>query len=150
MAPPRQCRGCMSSPVPLHLLCSLLPSFVLSFALSDLLRACAPPYRLPVQSAAPTGDDGQLMSSAFCGPAVLSLGTNAVHVFFVNCFPSNIFRQVFSGKRLPSSVFCQLCCSEMSVLLGNVRHLRDGILFSKSKSLQVSHLFSIILLDIIT
>ena len=36
-----------------------------------------PPYRRPVQSAAPIGDDGQLMSF---GPPVLWLSTNAVQL----------------------------------------------------------------------
>ena len=70
----------------------------------------------PVQLTVPIGDDCQPMSD---GPPVLWLSTNVVQPIApssvsVKCFPSSVFRQVFSY-----SVFFQMCsatCFPSSVL----------------------------------
>ena len=93
----RQCGGCMIFLCPASsFLLPLFPCFLLLLLL--LLRTTA------VQLTVPVGDDGQLLSCTSGGPPVLWLGTNAVQVFSVKCFPSVVF-------------------------LRNVRHFRDAGVF---------------------
>ena len=121
IVPHRQCGGCKI------FLCHLLPP-LLRLPLSDLFRARAPPYRRPVQPAAPLGDDGQLMSGASSAWPVLWLSTNAVRLTG-KCFPSSVFCQVLSVKRFPSSGFRQMF--SVKRFLSNVRHFLDGGVFRR-------------------
>ena len=110
--PHRQCGGCK---IFLWHILLLLLLLLLHLPLSDLFRARAPPYRRPVQSAAPIGDDGQLMSCTSCtscGRPVLWHSTNAFLFYTRQTFPflfrSSVFsvpiRFLFSARQLFSSL----------------------------------------------
>ena len=97
----------------------LSSSPLLRLPLSDLFRSRTPPDRQPVQSAAPIGDDGQLMSR---GPPVLWLSTNAVQL----TVPIGDDGQLISGGLLVLWLSTNSHAVHLTVPIGN-----DGQLMSR-------------------